>query len=507
MSGMKIIETQLLVVGGGVAGCVAALAAADKGTDVLLLHVEAGASRWAQGGIVYRGAGDPSALVQDILQAGAHKNYRPAVDLVAQQGPALIDRWLRERLGVEFDVSQAGELDLALEAAHQSHRILHVKDATGAALSEKCLVACLAHPKIKIIDGEILDLLLSNRHNDNRQSRYEESHIRGAYVYREETVQAIVAQGVLLATGGFSQLYSHSTGPESSRGDGIAVAHRAGARTLDLEYVQFHPTALYIEGEPRRLLTEALRGSGARLLNSQKETFVDELGARDGVARAIHEELIHSGAPHVWMDLRPVADFENKFPSILKLLQSRGLDAHHDLIPVVPAAHYTIGGVWTDLHGQTNVPGLWAAGEVACTGLHGANRLASTSLLECLVFGERAGQHAAQHIQNHKPASFVPRQWQPEHDPIDPALMQQDWQLLKHTLWNYIGLVRSGRRLLRAEKIIVELRREVESFYRRSRLCHDLIGLRNALLVATLLLYSAIRNTESVGTHYLREDY
>lgn len=507
MTSIQVIETEVLVIGSGIAGSIAALTAAESGTQVLVLNSTPGASDWAQGGIVYKGEGDPDSLIGDILHAGAHRNFLPAVELVAREGPRLVDEWFRERLGVHFDVGESGELDLALEAAHHSHRILHVKDATGAALSMKLKNARVNHPRIKCLEGELVELLLSNRHNSHRQARYEESRVMGAYVLHNGLVQAVVAKAVILATGGFSQLYLHATGPDACRGDGIAVAHRAGARTLDLEYVQFHPTALYVEGEPRRLLTEALRGAGARLINHEGQSFVDELAPRDVVARSIHDELLRSGTRHLWMDLKPVENIEAKYPAICRLLHEKGFDPRQDLIPIVPAAHYSIGGVWTDLQGRSSLPGLWAAGEVACTGLHGANRLASTSLLEGLVFGSRAAKDVVATLGQQKNLNFEPREWQHEADPIDPALMQQDWQLLRQTLWNYVGLVRSARRLRRAEKILVELRREVESFYRKSRLCPDLLGLRNAALVATLLLYSALRNTDSVGTHFLREDY
>jgi L-aspartate oxidase len=315
-----------------------------------------------------------------------------------------------------------------------------------------------------------------------------------------------VAKATVLATGGFSQLYLHSTGPSSNRGDGISAAQRAGARTLDMEFVQFHPTTLYVSGKPRRLLTEALRGSGAKILNLKLQAFVDPLAPRDVVSRAIHEELAETLTEHVWLDLRAIADLKSKFPGVCAVLESESLDPKIDLIPIVPAAHYTLGGVWTDLDGRTSLSGLLAAGEVACTGLHGANRLASTSLLEALVFGERAGASAFADAQQMGLAEFDPRPWEPANAPVDSALVQQDFQHLKNTLWNYIGLVRSEKRLRRAERALVELRAEVESFYRRGDLSDELIGLRHGVLVATLLLYAALRNKESVGTHYLAAD-
>ena len=505
----KVLETDVLVIGAGLAGGIAALKLAELGRRVLLVSGKGSASSWAQGGIVYRGPHDPTSLEHDIWEAGCHRNFKPVVKIVAEEGPKAIDEWLCKRLNVSFDESSNGVFDLALEAAHESHRILHVKDSTGAAITEGLEAALLKESRMTRTSGRIIDLMVSDRHDERREMQFAPSVVCGAYVYQADSgsVVAVKAQAVILATGGFSQLYQHSTGPGSSRGDGISAGHRAGARTLDLEYVQFHPTALYLPGKPRRLLTEALRGAGATLKNLDEKTFVDELAPRDVVARAIHEEMLRSGGSHVWLDLRTIPELENKFPSMVKLIREEGFDPRQDLIPVVPAAHYTIGGIWTDERGATSLPGLYAAGEVACTGLHGANRLASTSLLEALVFGQRAAEAASQYAAAHPVRDFKPRAWNHEKLPVDPALLAQDWQLLRQTLWNYVGLVRSERRLRRAERILVELRTEVESFYKKSQLSEELIGLRNGVLVATLVLYSALRNRESVGTHYLKQDY
>lgn len=498
----------VLVIGEGIAGSIAALQAAELGASVCLVSTQDSASGWAQGGIVYQGDNDPQQLMNDIRHAGCDINFPPVVELVSVEGPDAVDYWLREKLQVSFDQGLDGNSDLALEAAHNSHRILHVRDFTGRAIMEKMREAVRREKKIVRREAILVDFLLSDRHDTRPETSYRPSEVVGAYVFfpQEDRIESLVAKSVILATGGFSQLYLHSTGPRSSRGDGIAAGHRAGARTMNLEYVQFHPTALYIPGEPRKLLTEALRGSGAKLLSIDKKPFVNELEARDIVARAIHNVMIETQAPHVWMDMRSVKNLKEKFPDIVKLLGEKGFRADEELIPVVPAAHYTIGGVWTDIEGRTNMPGLWSVGEVACTGLHGANRLASTSLLEGLVFGERAARGAVERAQKLS-LDFSPKEWVHESGRVDPALLQQDWRLLKQTLWNYVGLVRSARRLERAEKIIASLRYEIESFYRESALSEELIGLRNGVLVATLLLYSALRNPRSIGTHFLKEDY
>jgi len=506
----KVLETQILVIGSGLAGAVAAAKAVEEGFDVTLLSSGVGASNWAQGGIVYQGKNDPDQLAQDILSAGANENYKPAVRIVSQEGPHAVEHWLREKFHVDFDVETSGNLDLALEAAHSSKRILHVKDSTGSAIMKQVDLQLLSYKNIRRVEGVLVDLLLRHSNDERPETRFESTQVVGAYVFDPKTTEVypIVAQAVILATGGFSQLYQHSTGPHTLRGDGIAAAHRVGARTMHLEYVQFHPTALFLSGKPRRLLTEALRGAGAKLLTFREKSFVDEMASRDVVSRAIHEEMLRSGESHVWLDLRSISKLEEKFPAICLMLKQENIDPLNDLVPVVPAAHYTIGGVWTDLEARTSVPGLFAAGEVACTGLHGANRLASTSLLEALVFGERAAKSAALWVRTQTPKfDFSARAWRSEAMPVDPALLQQDWQLLRQTLWNYVGLVRSERRLRRAERMLVELRTEVESFYKRSQLSEELIGLRHGVLVATLLLYAALRNPRSIGTHYLREDY
>jgi len=503
------LETDVLVIGGGIAGGVCALKSADLGHRVTLVKNGESATGWAQGGIVYGPIVDPKLLEKDIVEAGAGHNYLPAVKLLVEESAQSVDRWLIERLKVPFDKRDENHFDFAMEAAHSEKRILHVKDATGRSIMASLDSALLSHPNIEILDASVLDLLLSDRNDLRREKSFSVSRCVGANVFFKETqnVQSIVAKSTLLATGGFSQLFLHSTGPETSRGDGIAVAHRAGARTLDLEFVQFHPTSLYVQGKPRRLLTEALRGAGAKILNFAKQSFVDELAPRDVVARAIHEEILKTGKDHVWLDLRSIENIENKFPNLIKLLNEDHFDYKTELIPIVPASHYTIGGVWTDLNGASSVLGLFAAGEVACTGLHGANRLASTSLLEGLVFGERAAVAMGRYMNLLAPIDFQPRPWVAEKASVDPALMAQDWQLLRQTMWNYLGLVRSERRLARAERILVELRTEVESFYKKSALSPELIHLRNAVLVSTLVLYAALRNTRSIGTHYLKQNY
>jgi L-aspartate oxidase len=502
-----VVSTDVLVLGAGLAGSIAALRAAESGSRVLLVEAEAeSASSWAQGGIVYSSAEAVEDLAHDIFEAGCRINNPSAVRVVSQEGPRILNEWLLAKCRVPFDTREGGEFDLTLEAAHSRARILHVKDHTGASIMDVISAAVRADTRIERLNGLLVDLMVSDRHDARSAAEYRTSTCAGAYVFVPASGQvlAVVAKAVILATGGFSRLFEHSTGPRGSRGDGISAAHRAGARTLHLEYVQFHPTALFVPGQPRYLLTEALRGSGARLLNAERKSFVDELAPRDVVARAIHEEMLHSGTEHVWLDVSAVQEFATRFPRIQELLAHHGFDPSRDLIPVVPAAHYTIGGVWTDLDGASSLPGLFAAGEVACTGLHGANRLASTSLLEALVFAHRAADAACRLAAENRDPDFEPKPWIPASVAVDPALLQQDWALLRRTMWNYVGLVRSPARLKRAERMLSDLRRDVEDFYQRGALSEALIGLRHAVLVATLVLYAALRNPQSLGTHFLR---
>ncbi|MEZ4816249.1 MAG: FAD-binding protein, partial [Bdellovibrionota bacterium] len=343
------------------------------------------------------------------------------------------------------------------------------------------------------------ELLVSNKHSTQKSDRYLRPQCFGAYIMSQGEVLTVEADATLLATGGYSGLYLHSSGPKTNTGAGVASAWKAGARVIDLEFVQFHPTTLFIEGKPRKLLTEALRGEGAKLLNYKNESFVDELAPRDVVSRAIHSEMAASQRRCVYLDLKPISNLEEKFHQVAATLKENGLNYKEELIPVVPAAHYTMGGVWTDLEGQTTLPGLWAAGEVACTGLHGANRLASMSLLETLVFGDAS----ARSMLSFKGEALKGRDWIHGSENVDSVLVQQDWSVLRQTLWNYVGIVRSAQRLDRAKKILKELSSEIDDFYKMSKLTPDLLALRQGVAVGALTVNSALKRKKSVGSHFI----
>ncbi|NCN27782.1 FAD-binding protein [bacterium] len=505
----EIIDADVLVIGRGLAGTVAALTAADHGLRVVVLSRGESATSYAQGGIVYRGKGDPDALRDDICEAGCYINYKPAVEKLLERGPGLVDKWLRERFEVPFNKGEDGQnLDLALEGAHQSRRIIHVKDHTGRNIVERQERELKAHSKIELLEGSLIDLIVSNKHSVEPQKVYETLQVNGAYVLLSDMrVVAINSKATILASGGFSALYQYSTGPKTSIGAGIAAAHRAGARTLHMEYTQFHPTVLLVNSEPKALITEAIRGEGAQILNLSGKKFTESLAPRDVVARAMHDEMSEGESPHLFLDIRNVKSIDEKFPGLVARLENENIDYSNGLLPIVPAAHYSIGGVWTDINAATNLKGLWACGEVACSGLHGANRLASTSLLEALVFGETAGAHAAEFVNGQAHPKFKVKAWIEGAEAVDSTLIRQDWSVLKKTMWNYLGLVRSQKRIQRAERLLVDLRNGVESFYKSGQLAHDLVALRHAVLVATLCLYAAKQNRKSLGSHYLRENF
>jgi L-aspartate oxidase len=501
------VESDVLIIGRGLAGSIAALICEEAGLSVVLIHEKEAATSWAQGGIVYKAPDDPTELIKDVLKAGCYINHRPTVEKVVREGPALVESWLLEKLKVPFN-RDANKYSLTREAAHGERRILHVNDETGFNILSLLEKQLSSRPNIIQYESTLIDLILSNRHAEDDQAVYSSSRVCGAYAWTPNIgVRTFKARATILASGGFASLFQYATGPSGSIGAGIAAAHRAGARSLHMEYVQFHPTALYAQGAPRCLVTEALRGEGAVIRNHKGETFVDSLAPRDVVSRAMHAEMIRTSQSHLFLDVSKVSNLDVKFPGFIKALKKFQLDPVNPLVPVLPATHYTLGGIWTDLNAKTNLSGLWACGEVACSGLHGANRLASMSLLEALVFGDQSGRSVVDFLKNDKEEIPKIRDWQESNENVDLTLVQQDWSMLRKTLWNYVGLIRSEKHLKRAERLLVDLRNEVESFYKNAKLSKELIDLRQGVLVATLCLYAAIRNRKSLGTHYLQEEF
>ena len=509
-------ESEVLIIGSGAAGLTCALKLAQMGvrsTVVSKTQLESGATLWAQGGIsaVFDEDDSLEAHVRDTLIAGADLCDDQAVKFTVERGPGVV-RWLNE-LGVAFTRDTgAGNpegLHLTREGGHSHRRVVHAADATGHAVETTLAGVVLANPLITVRERLVtLDLIL-----DAKRER-----VVGVYLYdrNSKRVEAVSAKCVVLATGGANQVYLYSSNPYGASGDGIAMAWRAGCRVANMEFMQFHPTILYNPGSGKGsrsfLITEALRGEGAVLrLPTTGERFMprfdsrEELAPRDIVARAIDHEMKRLGLSFVHLDItHQSADFiKEHFPSIYAHCLSVGIDITREPIPVVPAAHFTCGGVMTDLSGRTDVRGLYAAGETTCTGLHGANRLASNSILECLVFGEAVADDIALRLPS-MPAPPPARPWDESRvsDSDEDVVVSHNWLELRTFMWDYVGIVRTTKRLLRAQHRIALLQQEIQEFYGNYRVGHHLIELRNLAACADLIVRSALARQESRGLHY-----
>jgi len=512
------VETDVLIIGAGIAGCTAALAVAEQGHNVLMTTRSADpfdcSTAHAQGGIIYRGENDsPDLLVKDIQEAGAGIVNEAAACQLAVKGPELVESLLIKRLGVPFARDPEGKFDITEEGAHCMPRILHVEDLTGRFIEEHLLDAVRRTPRIKLApQTTAVDLLTLSHHSKRRTDVYSPPTCVGAYLLNQQSHQVDIcfARETVLATGGLGQIFLHTSNPPSARGDGIAMAYRAGGRLINLEYVQFHPTTLFAGDSSNFLISESVRGEGGVLVDAERRPFMEKyhprgsLAPRDVVARAIHEELLAERSPCVYLDIthKPADWIRERFPNIYRRCLEAGIDMTREPIPVVPAAHYSCGGVATDLCGRTSMDRLWAVGEVACTGLHGANRLASTSLLEGLVWGHECGRGMAERLGRGNYYFPIVDEWKHEKESVDPALIYQDWLTIRYTMWNYVGLVRSRRRLSRARHILRELQIEIEEFYPRAALTDGMLGLRNGVQTALAVLFAATENHESLGCHY-----
>ncbi len=507
-------QHDVLIIGSGAAGLATALGIADHASVAVLSKgplVDSSTS-WAQGGIaaVLDAEDGLEAHVRDTLEAGGGLCRADTVRFVVERGPAAIE-WLVAQ-GVDFDKETAADgserFHLTREGGHSHRRILHAADATGSAVSSSLEARVRAHPQIDIFEQHVaIDLIVQEKLGLNG------SGCIGAYVlnHADGHVEVFQAPFVVLATGGASKVYLYTSNPDSSTGDGIAMAWRAGCRVANMEFNQFHPTCLFHPRAKSFLLSEALRGEGGVLRLPDGERFMErfhpaaELAPRDVVARAIDFEMKRLGADHLFLDVTHLsaATLEGHFPNILQRCRSFGIDPAAEPIPVVPAAHYTCGGIMTTLEGRTDVPGLYAIGECSSTGLHGANRMASNSLLECVVFAQAASRDILRQLPNTARLPDAPA-WDESlvTDSDEDVVISNNWDELRHFMWDYVGIVRTNKRLARARHRVELLRREIHEYYSNYKVSNDLIELRNLALVADLIIQSAASRRESRGLHY-----
>jgi len=505
----------VLVIGSGLAGQSAALCLADAGLKVGLVSKRAvtdSASGWAQGGIaaVLDSTDSIENHIADTLNAGVHLNDLAATRFALEHAAEAV-QWLIDR-GVPF-TREDNKYHLTREGGHSHRRVIHVDDATGAAVQATLTPQLLGHPNITVMEDHIVvDLITSKKIGRHRFTRA--NRCLGAYVLDSTTgrVHTMAAAHTLLATGGAGKVYLYTTNPDTSTGDGIAMAWRAGCRVANMEFIQFHPTCLYHPKEKSFLISEAVRGEGGLLKRPDGTRFMDdydpraELAPRDIVARAIDAEMKRHGLECVYLDISHQSpDFvKTHFPTIYERCRQLGIDITREPIPVVPAAHYTCGGVVVNQRARTDIAALYAAGEVTCSGLHGANRLASNSLLECLVYARAASDDI---IANPRPIPEDLPLWDESRvtDADEEIVIAHNWDELRRFMWDYVGIVRTTKRLLRAQHRIRLLIREIDEFYANFRISHDLLELRNLVQTADLIVRSALRRKESRGLHYSRD--
>jgi L-aspartate oxidase len=522
---MKDFNTSVLIIGSGIAGLSAAIKLAEEKHTVTIVtreeKPEVTNTYWAQGGIIYspESLKDQDDLIQDILKASSYTSNLEAAKILTNRSAQIIDEMLIRKSQTDFARSDEGKLLFTKEAAHSRERIIYKGDMTGKEI-QISLLNYLADqkrfPNVTFLTSHTaIDLITPNHHGVAITQRYEENQVLGAYVFDQKNtaVRKILSRITILATGGVGALYLHHSNAEGARGDGHAMAYRAGADVTNMEFIQFHPTTFYDRSSHRRfLVSEAVRGEGGKLINSKGEAFMKkyhedgDLAPRDVVSRAILEEMISAKSDCVYLDITFKSEeyLKHRFPTIHAHCMKSKVDMAKEPIPVVPAAHYTCGGVKTDLNGRTNLKGLYAVGEVACTGLHGANRLASTSLLEGLTWGYIAAEAILVAINNIKEYELDNiKDWTQAQEQADLALIAQDQMTLKQTMWNYVGLSRSQNRLARARAMFIELHDEVSKFYNNAELHDELIGLRNGVEVAFMVLNASSRNKQSVGCFYL----
>jgi len=513
---MAAFSFDVVVIGSGAAGLTAALNLADRFKVGVLAKagISDGSTAWAQGGIaaVLEPGDTFESHIEDTIVAGAGLNNRATVEFVVENAPLAIEKLAA--LGVPFNTDGdvgADRWHLTQEGGHSHRRIVHVNDATGQAVQLALERAAIAHPNITLFPDRAAIDLVTSRHGERYSG---DGHVWGVYAVDRPTgrVETFIGRATVLATGGAGRAYLFSTSPRGATGDGIAMAWRAGCRVSNMEFMQFHPTCLYNLEVKNFLITEAMRGEGGQLkLPTNGRRFMPrfdrraELAPRDIVARAIDHEIKRLGLDYVHLDIshKPPEFVVEHFPTIHARLLGLGIDITKEPIPIVPAAHYTCGGVVIDLKGRTDLPGLYAAGEVTQSGLHGANRLASNSLLECFVFGDAVAEDIKSEFDSMPEAPAI-RPWDESRvtDSDEEVIVQHNWREIRRFMWDYVGIVRTTKRLERAAHRVALLRHEVSEYYVNFRVTPDLIELRNLVEVADLIVRSALHRKESRGLHY-----
>ena len=514
---------EAIIVGSGIAGLTAAINLKKAGVNVVVMtktsRPEECNTYYAQGGIIAsRDSDTAEKLKEDVVHAGNEYNRTEAVDMFTKEGPSLVFDFLINEAGIEFSKNELGEIDYTEEAAHQVRRIVHYEDHTGDKIEVE-LINYAEKLGIKIAcNYTAVDIITNNHHSRDTQEMYKPREVMGIYALNNQTggVDTFFAGSVVLATGGLGNIYQYTTNPDSATGDGMSMAYKAGADIINAEFVQFHPTSFFNKDIKRFLISEALRGEGARLKDHKGYEFMKDyspakdLAPRDVVARAIYDRMAKTGHEYMFLDLANYYNeklpLQKRFSKIYNTCKKGGVDISKEMIPIVPAEHYFCGGIKVGLYGETSLENLYAVGEVSCTGIHGSNRLASTSLLEGLLWGKKA----ADAIIKRKKAVDMTRvgripDWK---DPLrnqdyDPLLVDQDMKAIQLTMWNYAGIIRTRKGLERAQADLNYYSHRIIKFYQEAKLSTGIIELRNSLVCSSLIVGAALRNKKSSGCHYI----
>lgn len=513
----------VVIVGSGLAGLTCAINLKKSGIHVVVMTKETSINEtntlYAQGGIIASRDGDSGELLRnDMLRAGSGYNNLEAVDFFVNNGPPLVFDFLVDEVGIQFSRSEEGKIDYTEEAAHSKRRIVHYEDHTGDKI-EDSLVNYAKKLGVEFLpDFTAIDLISNNHHSRDPQEVYREREVMGVYALNniKGEIETFFSNHVVLATGGLGNLYYHSTNPVSATGDGVSMAHRAGASIINAEFVQFHPTSLFHKDIKRFLISESLRGEGGRIKDHAGKEFMSEysemgdLAPRDLVSRAVYDQICKKGKEYMLLDIASYytggTPIEERFSRIYTTCLSGGIDIAKEPIPITPAAHYFCGGIKTDIMGKTSLRNLYAIGEVSCTGLHGANRLASASLLEGLLWGQSSANYIISNPGEIKKQRFdnIPDWESPAYAEIfDPLLIDQDMKAIQLTMWNYAGIIRTVKGLSRAESDLDYHAHRILKFYKSAEINKQIIELRNAVVSSQLIVTAALKNSTSVGCHYI----